>query len=109
MLGKNSSYISVLTDHDRLRNPSGDIDEKVQRSGSRLVSPELRHARSTSPSAAEDLGEVGGVQHQQTHTAENALVYPINDCVIDTCMGRMSPPCQHIVLAKTSSVRPCSG
>ena len=46
--------------------------------------------------STEDLGEVCGVQHQQTHATENPLLYLINYRIIDAAMGRVPPPGQHI-------------
>jgi hypothetical protein len=36
------------------------------------------------------------MQYQQTHSAENALMYPIYDRVVDRGMGGMSPPRQNV-------------
>ena len=36
------------------------------------------------------------MQYQQTHSAENALMYPIYDRVVDCGMGGMSPPRQDV-------------
>ena len=46
--------------------------------------------------STEDLREVGGVQHQQTHAAENALMYSVDDGLVDCGMGCMSPPGQDV-------------
>jgi hypothetical protein len=36
------------------------------------------------------------VQDQQTHATKNALLYTINDRIVDAGMGRMAPPGEHI-------------
>ena len=36
------------------------------------------------------------MQHQQAHPTENALMYSLDDCVVDAGMGCMSPPGQHV-------------
>jgi hypothetical protein len=40
------------------------------------------------------------MQHEKAHTAENALLDPIDDRIVNAGMGGVPPPAQHISTAQ---------
>src|SRR5215217_5713164 len=87
----------LLADHDRLRHSPGygmgrrHRPNEFNLSG---IAPCQRAGGAHQPD--EDLGEVRGVQDQQAHAAENALMHPIDHLIINLSVGGVAPPGQHV-------------
>ena len=64
----------------------------------RSLSSASRHFRSHAGAhqPLEDLGEVAGVQHDQPHALQHALLHAVHDLVLHLAVRHMAPPGQHV-------------